>query len=112
MIEGLPKTADEVGTWAANLRKRRFNDEGRAAVDILEVMVRELVDGLDQLEGKPVERCTLIARMSKPIEMQQRVMIQADKTQADRFLVEQRRQQEKKDEAEEELFSIGRPKVH
>ncbi len=101
----LPTRMADVAGWCEVLRDRRLNVEGRAAVDVLELQLVNLVTALESARG-PAGRVTLLAKLSAAIEKQFRVMLQADRAEGDQELVRMRILVEQQQEAADDLEAM------
>lgn len=101
----LPTRMADVAGWCESLRERRLNDEGRAAIDVLELQLTLLVEAIESSRG-PAGRARLMASMSKAIEQQFRVALMADRAEGDQELVRMRKLVEQQHRAEDDLRAM------
>lgn len=81
----VPDNLADATAWCEDLRQRRLNPEGVAAVDALELVVRAMFDAVDAARGA-AGRLAVVLRSMPLIEKQFRVLFAADRLSIDREL--------------------------
>jgi hypothetical protein len=98
----VPARLEDVAGWAEQLRARRLNGDGRAAIDLAEFALAQLLGAVDKAR-KGATRVRLLSIGLPMVEKQLRVALQADRAEADHAIVAMRRKLEAMRAAEDAL---------
>lgn len=101
----IPTRMADVEGWCEQLRVRRLNDDGRAAIDMLELLLLNAMSAAESAKG-PAGRVRVLAAAAPSIEKQFRVALAFDRAENDTELVRLRRQMEAKQGAEAALEAM------
>ena len=86
----IPRNLEDVAEWADKIRGERLNATGRAWVDLVELVVRELIEArTGGLVG--------VERLAATADKLLRGALAADKGEVDRSIVELRKAQERRE---------------
>ncbi len=95
----IPTAMADVPAWCEQLRARRLNAEGVAAIDVMEMIVRNMIAACEACRT-PAAHMRHIATAAPLIEKQFRVALAADRAQADLELIRLRNDLENQRKAE------------
>lgn len=98
----IPTRLEDVAGWAEAVRARRLNDDGRAAVDLAELVLRETLATVQRARSGAA-RLRALATGLPLVEKQLRVALQADRSEADHSIVAMRRKLDSMRAAEDAL---------
>jgi hypothetical protein len=98
----IPTRLADVAGWAEAMRARRLNDDGRAAIDLAELLLTETLATAQRAKSGTV-RLRAMAIGMPLVEKQLRVALQADRAEADHEIVRLRQLAESQQRAESAL---------
>jgi hypothetical protein len=98
----IPRRLEDVAGWAEAMRARRLNDDGRAAIDLAELILTETLATVARAKSGTA-RLSAMQKGMPLVEKQLRVALQADRAESDHELVRMRRLLEMQQAAENAL---------
>lgn len=101
----IPTNLADARAWCDELRERRLNPEGVAAVDAMELALLAMLDAAEASRG-PGGRLAIVLKSMPAIEKQFRVAFAADRLALDRELEDLRARLDAKDAAEDALGAM------
>lgn len=101
-MPSIPSRLKDVRAWADELRLRRLNADGRAAIDLAQLALEQTLATVERAKTGP-SRMRALAVGLPVVEKQLRVALQADRAEADHALVAMRRKLEQAQAAEADL---------
>lgn len=101
-MPSIPTRLADVAGWAEELRARRLNADGRAAIDLAQVALEQLLAAVEKAKSGPA-RVRLVGVGLPVVEKQLRVALQADRAEADHELVRMRRKLDDQQSREDAL---------
>lgn len=99
-MPAIPMRLGDVSAWAAKLRIRRLNDDGRAAIDLAQLALEQVLAAAARARSGAA-RVRILKDGLPLVEKQLRVALQADRSEADHSIVAMRRRLEEMEQAED-----------